>query len=110
MCVPNSDQNNSCLRMSSPFLFNIGKVRHFNTVKNQIRQKPGICGLLTRVHTEVYVEKHPSHCYGNQLCLQLVYDVTQAQYTSVHAVSSLQHLGAWGMSLDQLEASSFKSI
>ena len=58
-CVPDSNQNNSCLHMSNSFLFNIGEVRHVNTAKNQIRQRPGIYSLLTRVHTGVYVEKCP---------------------------------------------------
>ena len=79
VCVPDSDQNDSYLRMSSSFLFNIGKVRHFNMVKNRIRQRPGICGLLMRVHIGVYVEKHPCHYYGDQSRLQLVYGVTRAR-------------------------------
>ena len=36
VCVLDSKQNDSCLRMSSYFLFNIGKVRHFNMAKNRI--------------------------------------------------------------------------
>ena len=52
-----------------------------------------------RKHTGVYVAKRPCHYYGDQPRLQLVYGVTQAQYTGVYAVSSLQGPGAWGMSL-----------
>ena len=36
VCVLDSKQNDSCLHMSSSFLFNIGKVRHFNMAKNRI--------------------------------------------------------------------------
>ena len=42
----------------SSFLFNIGIVRHFNTVNNSdMVWRPGIHGLRTRIHTGVYVEK-----------------------------------------------------
>ena len=67
MCVPNSDQNDSCLRMSSSFLFNIGKVRHFNTVKNRIRQRPGICGLLTCTLTAC-IRYYMSTVYRSTCC------------------------------------------
>ena len=105
VCVPDSDQNDYRLRMSSCFLFNIGKVRHFNTVKNRIRQRSGICGLLTRVYTGVYVGKRLCHYYDNQSHLPLVYGVTRVRYTGLHAVSGLQNPGVRGMSL--LETSSF---
>ena len=36
MCVLDSKQNDSWLHMSSSFLFNIGKVRHFYMAKNRI--------------------------------------------------------------------------
>ena len=77
-------------------LFNIGEVHHFNTAKNRIWQRPGISGLLTSVHTGVYVEKHPCHYYGNKSRL----------YTALHKNGMRVYIlsAEWGMSL--LETSS----
>ena len=54
---------------------------------------------LDKCPTGVYVEKCPCYYYGNQLRLRLVYDLTRARYTGLHAVSSLQSPRARGMSL-----------
>ena len=70
-----------------------------------MRQRPGICGLLTHVHAGVYVEKHPCHYYGGQSRLQLV---TRARYTGLHAVSSQQSPGVQSVSL--LKTSSFTGV
>lgn len=84
----------------------------FHRMRKELNCYHGICkvkklntaDLLARVHTGVYAQKHPCHYYGNQSHLQLVYGITRARYTILHAVSSLQSAGALGMSL--LETSS----
>ena len=52
-----------------------------------------------RKHTGAYVEKHACHYYGDQPRLQLAYGVIRTRYMNLHADSSLQGPGAWGMSL-----------
>ena len=46
ICVPDSAQNRSILRISSSFLFNIGMFRHFNTVNNSNTMEAGHMRVL----------------------------------------------------------------
>ena len=49
VCVPDSDQSTSSLCMSSAFLFNIDMVHYGHGLEyDRIRQRPGVCGLLTQ--------------------------------------------------------------
>ena len=90
-----------------PALSYLTTVRSAILLRSRIEYDRGRA-YATHVHTEVYVEKCPCHYYGDQPRLQFVYGVTRAQYTNLHAVSSLQHPGARAMSL--LETSSVSKV
>ena len=64
-----------------PALFYSTSVRSAILIRSRIECDRGRAYLLTRIHTGVYVEKCTCHYYGDQPCLQLVYEHGFKVYT-----------------------------